>query len=463
MWIQYKVKKDGEKLEDIAKQFKCDHKALLYYPKNKAVAAAYKKKQPLKKGTTIHLLDPKAKLYVVKHNGKEHPHTERQWKEGLCELDRTMDKAAKWMKQKLDHCLYKHQLQTEINDDFPIVSFFCSNWVGSEGDEPKATKKRAEAAVARLQSVCKSCNYKAFESATRDAEKAINAYKKELGEWVEQLTGSAGNWVDGLTVTRELSFVVFGAAAMTVAAPASALGTLAWGSGVGSGASFMSSSAHEVGRVFAGDDVKFSESAKKVAGDMVQGALFGALGAGVARFISARVAPKLAEKIVNSRVANKLSQHLVFRVSKILPKLSNRLYEREMAAVTQNLTKKLGADFARGTVLISINELDKMSASVVARFVIRLGVGGTSKSVQKVLLSRSSGMPVEKFLANNATKVKGNVDESKLAEMVAKHLETHPSIFKAFEQVVNDNMVQIEKELAAEIQSEIKERVKKAA
>jgi hypothetical protein len=239
-----------------------------------------------------------------------------------------------------------------------------------------------------------------------------------------------------------------------VAAPATLVGTLATGAGVGAGTSFLQSGANEVGEVVAGGKADAIASLKTIAADMAKGAAWGFAGAGVSRFIGNLVAPKMAEKMVTSPVATKMATRLVFSQSSTFPKLTQRFLERELAKVGKNLSN--------GTIYMTLDEANKLAATITAKFVVRLGTGGTRRALQEVLASSNNGQPVHTYLDQNATKIKGKMDESKLADMIAKDLENDPAMFKAFEAIVNENMKQIEAEICTEIQNGIQANMKKA-
>lgn len=452
MWIAHKLKADTP-LQDIAKKFRnTDISILLQHPQNKAAARAYKARKPVPKGTVVYLLDPKVTVYIMTTPKGKVVLSEKDWKKNIAKIHKAMDFALKRFKSTHETIVYRHKLQSDVNDEFPIVSFFCSNWVGDKGDEPKAQKRASKASVDKLTKVVRGRDYKKFEQSCRDAEKKVNAYAKGVDEWVAQLTGSAENWETGLTFVRDGSFVIFGACAMTVAAPATAAATVGYGALVGGGTAFMSSSANEVGRAVAGDDLTLEESGTKIATAVVKGAAFGAAGAGIARVISGALGAKLAEKMASSQMATKLSYRLLSR-SPLLPKLSQRVLEREVHA----LIKVSG----EGTTYLAKETLDKMVVNVLVKLMIRSSVGGTSKTLQEVVKGKKGSKWVQAFMQKNATKIKGKMDENKLAEIMAEELIKDPIALEAFEAVVKDNIKKIETELAKEIRKELQRQAKK--
>jgi len=445
MWIQHKVK-EGETLEDIAKKYRVrDLKVLLQHPKNKPAAAAYRKKQPLKKGMVVHTPDPKAKCYVMKVGNKQYPLSEKEWKQSKAVLNRTMDLGLKRMKRELDSAKYRHKMQNDLDDEHFIISFLIRS-----GDGPVALRALADGAVASLEKTVKRRDYKNFEFSMKFAEKNINYYREGLGNWLNDVVGTAEGWKTGLSLVRDINFVIFGAAAMTLAAPATAVATLAWGTGIGAGTAVIAESANQIGKVVAGDPVTNKSSAMAIGKAMLRGGIAGGAGATVARFISRFVAPKLAERIIRNPVAQRLSRRLLSRTPWIKG-LSARMLEQEI--------KIYGKPFAESAFTIATKRLNDLSAIIMAKLFVRAGVGGASKTLQKILLSDSSGKPVHKFLEQNATKLKGKMDESKLADRIAKLMERDPVTDLAFEAFCRNNAKKIEGELRSEIKKGLRAKI----
>ncbi|WP_264214736.1 LysM peptidoglycan-binding domain-containing protein [Leisingera thetidis] len=439
MWIQHKVK-EGETLEDIAKKYKVkDLKVLLQHPKNKPAAAAYRKKQPLKKGMVVHTPDPKAKCYVMKVGNKQYPLSEKEWKQSTAALNRAMDLSLKRMKRELDSAKYRHKMQNDLDDEHFIISFLIRS-----GDGPVALQAMANGAVANLEKTVKRRDYKHFEFSMKLAEKQINMYRTGLGNWLSDVVGTAEGWKTGLSLVRDINFVIFGAAAMTLAAPATAVATVAWGTGIGAGTAVVAESANQIGKVIAGDPVTNKSSAKAIGKAMLRGGIAGGAGATIARFISGYVAPKLAEYILRNRVAARLATRLISK-SPLIPKLTDRLLEQEIKALGENVVKRFSSQAYK-----------ELASKVLVKLFVRSGVSGTSKILQKILLSDSSRRPVHVYLEQNATTLKGKMDQKKLGERIAKLLQRDPVTDMAFETFCRSNVKKIEGELRAEVRKGLK-------
>jgi hypothetical protein len=452
MWLQYKLKKDRP-FEEVAKEFNNKDVAfVLKHPKNGVAAKCVKSKQPVPAGTVVWLLDPRVTVYIMTTPKGKVALTEKEWKDNLKKINTAMDKVLRRFELRLDNLLGRHEGQRKVNEEFPIVSFFCSNWVGSKGNEPTKTRKDAQAAVRKLKSIVGARDYKNFEAAVRKAETAVNAYSKELYEWIEQLIGSGENWVTGLSVTRDASFAVFGACAMTVAAPATMTATLGWGATVGGGTAFMSSSANEVGKVVAGDDVKLGTSVKNIALAVAKGAAFGAAGAGITRLISGAIAGKVAEKMASSSVLQKMASRLVSR-SPLIPKLSQRLVQAEIEAIRK----------ASGKVVIEITPavMDKMAINALTKVVLRTGTGSTSKTLQAVISGGKGSSWMEAFFKKNAQKI-ATMSEKEAAEFFAAELMKDPLALDAFEAIIKDNIKVYEAEFSAVVRKELERQAKAA-
>lgn len=451
MWLQYKLKKDRP-FEEVAKEFSNkDIAFVLKHPKNGVAAKCVKAKKPVPVGTVVWLLDPRVTVYIMTTPKGKVALTEKEWKDNLKKVNTAMDKVLRRFEMRFDNLVLRHETQRKVNEDFPVISFFCSNWVGSKGNEPTKTRKDAQAAVRKLKSIAGGRDYKNFEAAVRKAETAVNAYSKELYEWIEQLIGSSENWVTGLSVTRDVSFAVFGACAMTVAAPATMTATIGWGATVGGGTAFISSSANEVGKVVAGDDVKLGTSVKNIAVAVGKGAAFGAFGAGITRLISGAIAGKVAEKMSSSSGVQKLASRLVSR-SPLIPKLSQRVVQAEIEAIK-----------ASGEVVIEITPavMDKMAINTLTKVLLRTGTGSTSKTLQAILSGGKGSVWMEALFKKNAQKI-AIMSEKEAAEFFAAELMKDPLALDAFEAIIKDNVKVYEAEFSAVVRKELERQVKAA-
>ena len=124
------------------------------------------------------------------------------------------------------------------------------------------------------------------------------------------------------------------------------------------------------------------------------------------------------------------------------------------------LTKKLGADITRASVAITPQVLDRMAVNVTIKLISRAGVGGTKKFVEELLKGSKGSAWVQKFFRDNATKVKGKMNESQIAELMASELIKDPLAMEAFEAMVKGNVKKIEAELEIVVRKELGRRAR---
>lgn len=459
MWMQCKPKRDI-KLKDLMKMFRNkDIDVILQHPKNKEVVKLYKANKDIPKGTPVWLLDPCVTVYITTlPGGKKEVISEKEWKDTVTKAHKAMDFALKQYKSTHETMVYRHDLQNKALDEFYITSLFTASWWGEEGREPKKQKAASAAAVKTLEKVVKARDYKRFEAAVRDAETKIKAYGKGIDAYIAQHTGSAGNWETGLTWVKNGGFVIFGALAMTVAAPATAAGTLGYGALVGAGTSAMSSSANEAGRHWSGQNVTFSGSAKTVAKDIVYGGVLGALSAGAAKAIAGPLIGKFAEKLASRQLVSALINRA--SLSRFWPEMGRRVYERELNALMQSLSKEVADDAAGALIKITPQILDRMCVNVTIKVMSRLGVGTFRKSCEVAYKKHKVEKWTENYLKKNATKLKGNMTDEQVADLMAKDLANDPVAAEVLKMAVRSNAKVIEAELAKEIRKELERQIK---
>ncbi|GMG85326.1 hypothetical protein LNKW23_45460 [Paralimibaculum aggregatum] len=460
MWIRYKTA-EGDTPATIARKFKLkDPKVLLANPKNKGLKAQLAKRDPLPKGTVIWVPDPGARVFVTKDGGKDVVMEADKWRKTQAALNKRMDQVARSLRRQFDMAEARHDAQDAVNEEFPVVSFFTSKWFGNDvGREPVPQFRKAKAAVEKLESTVSARNYKNFEADAKAAEKAINAYRAAIGAWIKQLTGSAENWVKGLSITRDVSFTVFGAAAMTVAAPASLGATLAWGAGVGASSGFMQSAATEAGKGLAGDKLDPLQSTRNIAAAMAKGAGFGMLGAGLSRFFAKHVAGKLAEKLLSGPVAQKFALKMAMRTS-WLKSLTERMMQQEIRILVHAGKLPPSAIPTFTYKLCQGDWLIRTQQQVIAKFVTRLGMGTAMKVLGAVMFG-GGRKPVEDYVKANQLKLKGRMSEAQLGEKIARAVEKDPLMETAFTQIVAENKAGLEAELRKVLRAEIVAMAKK--
>ena len=454
MWIAYKVPSDMS-LEDIAKKTRnTGLKAILTHPKNKAIAALYRQGQRIPKGTVVWVLDAKAKVYKVVVNGKTVYLTEAEYKKQISEHNKVMDFAEKQYRLTYNTVVWRQNDRRKLNAKHWAVSSLTASWWGETGREPVKQQKAALAAYKQLATVVKSRDYARFAKAQQGAANAINAYAKGMDEWEAQHNGSAGNWITGVTVVRDASFITFGALAMTVAAPATVLGTVAAGAGVGGGTAVLKSGANEAGRVVAGQKVEFKDSAKKVMIDGFKGAIIGATSAGIAKWIGGFVAPKIAARLTTSKPATEFAARFVGK-SPIFKRLSARIIGKE----TEALVKKLGMEAVSD---IPQTALDRIGNQVIGKLLTRISVGSVVTVVDKYLLTPAAAKAMKAYMIANASSLI-NANSSQIGDSVAKGLDVHWIQTAIYEELLDGNKALLEKELSVAIRADLQARGKAKA
>ncbi|MEX0368676.1 MAG: hypothetical protein AB3N22_21660 [Ruegeria sp.] len=461
MWIVHKCK-GGETLEEIAAKYKTpDIKPYLKLRRNKKAAAQYRKKVSFEKGTTITILDPKSKYYVIEGPKGKMVLTDKEWKQAQTELKKAMGKVAQRIKMRLDMLEGRHQAQLDVNAEFPVVAFFSSTWVGNAGREPVQARKAAQAAMGALTSIANAGKYSAFEAAVRKAEAAVNKYSKELQAWIDKLIGSSGNWVKGLTVTKEVSFVIFSAAAVTVAAPVGYAATVATGMGVGGGTAFLKSGADQVGRVISGEKVTLESSTKKIGKDAFWGVIGGGFAGGLGKWIGGHVAPKLAQRLIAYPLAQKVAMKMVMGSARspVAKAILGRAQTRMQRVILEEMLEETGRTLAKGTVLITSKELNMVVATTMAKFVVRLGVGGVVNEVKRAMLRTGDGGSVAKTVERRAMTMKGKVNDAKVADAVVHSLMKDAVVYDCYSAVFASNQAKIETEIDKELRRILKDKL----
>lgn len=461
--------KGGETMADIAKLHKIkDIKPILAMKENRKAAEMHKKKVSFPKGMVIFLPDPKVKLYQFKGPKGVMYLTEKDWKDARAKLMLTMKKGYVMLDRACEVADTYYDGQKKVNDEFPVVAFMCSTWVGSKGKEPVAERKAAHAQLRKLGKVAQSGKFALFEPQMRITEKAINLYRTRTMEWIDKLIGSSGNWISGLTITRDVSFVVFSAAATTVVAPVGAVAVVATGAGVGAGSSFLKSGANEVGRVIAGENVTMEGAGKKILKDTLLGAAFGAGGAGFAKWVAGPLLGKLTERLVAAPMAGKVAG-LIARGSvkvPILDKIMARCQRVYMPMAVDSIIKKMGVKVSEKGAMIALETVEKELATIAAEnikmMIIRMGSGGLATIARKHLTGDKKGkaaMATKKRALNSKSKV----DENKLADMVADDLKKDPVVFSIYADAIKKGASDLEKSIQEDIRKRLEAELKKQA
>ncbi|MEM7439536.1 MAG: hypothetical protein AAF393_08055 [Pseudomonadota bacterium] len=464
------VCKGGETMQSLSK--KHDFSRPMFWLKQKENKAAFAhfnntRGQPFPKGLVVYLPDVKGKnvkYYKFKGPKGDMYLNERDWKAVQNELASVMIKAYNKLHTAWEMAEMRYDGQAKVNKEFPIVTFMCSTWVGSQGREPIKSRKAATNALSKLSSVVDARKYDRFEKEMRATEKAINTYRTEVIQWQDKLIGSAGNWVSGLSLTRDVSFVVFAAAATTVAAPAGAVAVVTTGMKVGAGVAFMKEGANQAGRKIAGYDVTLKGAGGDIAKAMLTGAIAGGLGAGIGKWVGGHVAPKLAARITSSPLAQRGAMLMVAGTVKspvakaLLGKFQGKGIERMIDAAV----KESGRNITQGTIVMSVKEVEKIVADNIAKFIVRLGVGGTLTFAKKKLLEGGKKSPVVEITKSKAMRSKKKVDEAGLADLIMRDLERDPVVFQIYEDLCKSKKSTLESLIEADLKTAIDAKIKAA-
>lgn len=448
MWIAYKAK-GNETLTDIAKKHKLkSDRVLTLFHKNKWAKGYVGTKKPLNKGANLWVPDPRAKVYVTKFNGRDVVLDANDKKASEAALGRVMDSAYKTLQTALERAGERHDFQEKVNKEFGWVSLICSI-TASRNPDPEWYK--AEAELKTLDLVVRSRTFEDFETQVKTTEKAINVYRKALAAWLKSLTGSAENWTTALTITKDISFTVFSAAAMTAAAPASVGATLVYGAGVGASSAFLSTTAKQAGKRWAGDKVTFKGAASDVAWNMFKGAGFGAAGAGASKLVCNLVAGKIAEKIGQSGMVQRLATKFITG-SDLSSKIGTRAVRKGIQEMIKN-GKLPGAAALHIKLFMTPQRVADISTKMTVAFVLRAGTGRTTKAVLSAITGSQD--PVVDYLKRNLKSLKGNIDHKALGAKVADSLIASGKMDTAFAAIVDQNKSKIQTLIEDEIQSQL--------
>ncbi|WP_386628485.1 hypothetical protein [Sulfitobacter geojensis] len=464
MWMKQKTTKEIA-LEEFAKKHKNKHlAAILEHPYNKNVAGLYRAKKLLPKGTIVWLLDPKVKVYVATlPNGKREVLTEKQYKAAAAKVDRALDNGLRDYERYLETMIYRHDIQLNAYEKFPIISFLTSSWYG-KGKEPVTQRAASEAAVKNLKKVVSSRNYARFKDALFDANKAAMAYRKGIDEWIQQNSGSAANWESGCRLLRDGGFLAVGIIASVVVVPVTAgtAATLGYGALIGGTTSALQSSSNELGRSIAGEQVKFSTSLEKVAKDTIGGGIFGLAGAGIGKFVSGKLVNVVAKRFSNSTFLRNSIKRLVG--SKWYSDQYSKLFTMELEAFLKASADDV-ASGVYGTTTKAVNKAfqdrvgQKVAQIYLANTISAISVDTLIKPVQVILTDKQGTDFIILFLKRNATNLTGSLSEDQLAKIIATDIEKDPIASAIVESTVRE----MKDVIGSESQKEIRKEIQAAA
>lgn len=443
MWTKHSCA-DGETIEAVAKKYKIKKPAEIWkYPDNAKLEKAYKSAQAFKKGDKLTVPDPKAKVYVGKHGGKDFVISKAEYDRLLKDLDKEMEDVFQKLRVALENATRRHDAQLAINGKFPLVSYLSG---GSKG--PSTQRGMAENMLKQVKTIQSARKYKEFPTIAKASQDMTNAYRTALARWLDEVCGSAENWATGISLVRDGSFVIFSAAAATAAAPATLGATLMVGGGVGAGTGFMSSAGTQLGKVAAGEKVKAVGSLESIAWATFRGGCLGALGGAAGRALTKGVVDKIAARISSNSTASSIAGKLVGS-SKPYSQLFRSVADTEMAAL-----RRAGLNVSG----VSVDAMYKqVAAKSMAKLMARIGAGSSMKVIDKLAIK-----PFETYVKANATKIGGSADPKKLAIVIADGITTAKMLEEVFVKTLDANRAKLEKEFKAEIRQLLLEEAKKA-
>ncbi len=452
MWIEHKAK-DGEKFQDLLKKYKTkDPNSVLKNPKNKPVLAVLKKNGPLKKGMVIWFPDPKAKVYVIKDTkGKPVVLTEKQYREHMKNVHKTMDAVLARQQRKLDDAVYRHEAQAKINAD----QWFVSSIVGafSSVKEPKALRGKATAVFNGFAGAVKGRKYAQFKKLAVASEEILTRYQNEVSKWVGGLISTAEGSVTVLKGVRDSAIFVESIAIVSVAAPASLAAGVLIGAGTNAGVNLVADGADALGRGIAGAKQR---SLGELGQRLLVNSVTGAAGAAIAGVLVKTVAGPLGKALLNNKF---LSDKVASLASKTV---ANKVFEAE----AKNAATKMAQNLAKKGISIPADSLlqflklgparNEILVSAMGKLFTRIGTKGFMKHI-------GAGSAVNEFIETwikqNPKKLQGK-DKNKIAELAIKDLLKSEKADQVYEAVLKENIPGLQKELAADMEAYVEKAVK---
>lgn len=470
MWMKQKTSKEIPFEEFARKHKNTKFDALLDFPANKEVAKLYRAKKPLPKGTVVWLLDPKVTVYITTlPGGKKHVSSAKEYKAAVAKIHKMMDFALKTYETYLETMDFRVNEMQKAYDKHYIVSFFTSNWVGSKGDRPDKQAKASAAAVRRLRAVVTGRDYANFEAATKAAHKAAMAYRQGIDDWINQHSGSSENFEMALTVVRDGGFMTVGVLAMTVAAPATALGTAGYAAAIGGGTSVLQSSADATGRFVAGDKLTFKGTAEKILLDGAKGAGWGLVGAGLsaglAKFVTGPLASAAAKRFGSSGFVKAMLGRITG--SKWYVQFYRRVFQKELEAFEKEAVKALAAGTygpANEVTGAFIKAAREKAFQQFQKATLTVLTGEASKTIikvfQEVMTGPKGSTYLRYFMSKKAPNITGKVSEKQLAGIIAEDLSKDDVAQSIFEEIVSRSLDQIAEKASADIRAELRSAAK---
>ncbi|MEM1234158.1 MAG: hypothetical protein AAGH70_08520 [Pseudomonadota bacterium] len=450
LWIKMKCYK-GLTVESVAKMHKIKKPADIWtYEDNRKLKKAYDKTKGFADGDMLSIPDPKQKVYVVEYKGTKYMLDISEKKKFDKMLGARMDEVNLLMRRAFDKTKTRHDSQKAVNADNRIAHAFSRSWLTSK--EPGIQLAFAKSAVAALGSCVASRDYKTFEARAKACEKAINSYRNALHKWIDSLSSSAENIAFGLTVTKEASFIIFGAAAMAATAPVSLPTAMAAGALIGGGTAFVSSASTELSKSLVNDKFNAEKSFDKIMRETSIGLGVGALGGGFSKAVRAKVITNLYARVLTTATLKKVAKKVYDGETKLKGgNYISKHFDNAVVKKTEHLEGKMRTVVRKR---LQGNKMLFMQTTLVKV------VGKTGKAdVEKILEAATRKATNEKLLRLNAS---GKVGADKIAKDLAAEFEKGPVMDVAYGKLLEKNKSKIETELDAQIR-DLVEKLSKVA
>ncbi|MCF6231998.1 MAG: hypothetical protein L3J36_02660 [Rhodobacteraceae bacterium] len=296
MWITYKWKK-GDSFDKLAKTSKVKNAdIILNFPKNKEVLKLHKAKKEIPVGTQVWILDPKAKIYKTKVNGKDVYFGEPELKSATAAHTKLMKGFVAGFDAQLAHLKGSHD---QLNA--AIKKYWMVGFLYSEGNttEPKSQLKKAQASLKKLTKISKTDKVHEFYDQLGPVEKDCEAYQKALQAWLKAMQTNL-NWSLGWLGTAN-QFATGAATVMivTACAPASIPAAILYGALAGNAVSLVVDGSKTITAVAVGDK---PPALSEVLGNSISAMVVGGISGGLFSAIFKVFGPAAATYLCSTKV-----------------------------------------------------------------------------------------------------------------------------------------------------------------
>ena len=383
---------------------------------------------PLK--TLLWIPNPKGKMHILDGVNGRLVLDDTQFKQYQKNVHKTMDRVQQVMESALSSTAGRHDDQRKVNDD----QWFVSGVVGvfSDVDEPKKSRKVAEAAVKKLVGAAKSRNYNKFKSAAEEAEAALVEYQNDVNKWTGDLIGTAESTVKNLKRAKDAGIFCGTLVVVTVTAPVSlTAGVLIAGASSG-GVNLAYDGFDQIGRAIAGVEPRStSDIGKRLLINTMTGAAGGLVAGALTKFVAGPLAKALLSK-------TSISKHVLKLAKWGIP---NKIFQKEANILANQLAKK-GSKISVEEY-IKILSHDRIMTQTLTKLLIRSGNGAMLKHLEAGKFLEEK---VLKWGESNPQKV-GGKDGNVVAVAAAKDIANSEATDVIFKDYLRTHMKEFRKEL----------------